>query len=143
MRSCQRSSPQSSSWRTHLKCCRLQIAAWITRLAHNRRDRACALKDSIARALVGLPLSDQAAQALVEKLLVDDDVVSHGEGECREKPSGRLAAAEGGGGEKATSQQSRVRACDAETRSGKESVPSRGCAHLSITTPSHRRTSCA
>lgn len=46
------------------------------------------MEDGIARALVGLPFGDQAAQALVEKLLIDDDVVSHDEGESIMRPSG-------------------------------------------------------
>jgi hypothetical protein len=43
----------------------------------------------------------------VEKLLVDDDIVSHDEGESQIEPSGGLTVAGAGGGEKATSDKSR------------------------------------
>lgn len=86
----------------HLKCGGLQVAAWITRLAHHGRNRACALENLVAGALVGLPFGDQAAQALVEKLLVDDNVVGHVEGEVETGPSGKSTMGEWSGGEKAT-----------------------------------------
>jgi hypothetical protein len=95
------------SYCAHLKCGGLQIAAWITRLAHHGRNRACTLENLVAGALVGFPFGDQAAQALVEQLLVDDDVVGHVEGEVEIGPSGKSTVGEWSGGETATSNKSR------------------------------------
>lgn len=53
------------------------------------------MEDLVARALVGLPLGDQAAEALVEQLLVDDDVVGHVEGRAGAGPSNGLTGAGG------------------------------------------------
>jgi hypothetical protein len=64
----------------HLKCSRLQVAAWFTGFPDNARDRASAIEGRVARPLVGLPLAHKVAQTLMEELLVDDDVVGHGEG---------------------------------------------------------------
>ena len=65
---------------TDLKGCRLEVAAWVAGLAHDCCDGACALEDLVAAALVLLPLGDKVAQALVEEVLVDDNVVGHGAG---------------------------------------------------------------
>lgn len=66
------------------------------------------MEEHIAGALVGLPLGDQAAEALVEELLVDDNIaVRHNEGVIEMGPSGELTAAGVGGEEKATAGKSR------------------------------------
>lgn len=94
---------------SHLKSGRLEVAARLARFADHGGDRACALEDGIAGALVGLPLCDKAAQAVVEELLVDNDVVSHG---CERRARGPSAAGRWvrwGGGEKATGDDGRRR----------------------------------
>jgi hypothetical protein len=102
---------------SHLECCRLQVVAWITRLAHDGRNRASTLEDLIAGALVCLPFGNQAAQALMEQLLVDDNIVSHVEGGVGIEPSDTLTVAEDVVGEKATSEKSRgLKLATRETR---------------------------
>lgn len=56
------------------------------------------MKDLIARALVGLPFGDQAAETVVEQLLVDDNIVRHDDGRVEVAPSDK-ATVVGGGGE--------------------------------------------
>jgi hypothetical protein len=66
---------------SHLECSRLQVAAWLTGLAHDARNRARAIECCVARSLVRLPFANKVVQTLVEELLVDDNVVGHGEGD--------------------------------------------------------------
>ena len=94
------------------------------------------MEDCVARALVCLPLGDQAAEALVEKLFVDDNIVSHFEGAVEIGPSNGLTVARGvveeRGRRRVLVKVAESKACDAgDALAERWTVLSRGCAlHL-------------
>jgi hypothetical protein len=61
----------------------LEVDARLTLLADDEGESAGAHEELVASALVGLPFCDKVAEALVEELLVDDNLVGHGGGDER------------------------------------------------------------
>ena len=61
----------------------LEVDARLTLLADDEGESAGAHEELVASALVGLPFCDKVAEALVEEVLVDDNLISHSGGSER------------------------------------------------------------